>query len=152
MTEISQWHFIWHLTIILPMRFLPPFVLSRNSEDKQAHKLCRRKRASTQVLQHTLLLFCVIGRQQLHSCMIHSPLGVLSLLSIKTGFSQTHLLRKSCLLVRGHCQDLLRANKAGLLPLTHDIRRMYIWLYISQARFLQWAVYWRVLKQPGTWG
>lgn len=132
-TELSQWHLFKHLKAILPMLILPLFVLSRTQRHRRqnSQKLCGRKRTSTQVLQNTLLLFCVKRRQQFHYCMIHNPLGVLSLLSIKTSFSQIHLLRKSCLSVRGHCQDLLRASKAGQLLFTYDIRRMYIWLFLK---------------------
>lgn len=112
------------------MHFLPLFMLSRNSEDKQAHKLCRRKKSiHPGAPTHTVPVLCERKAAAPFLYDSQSLRGIVTVVNQNRIFPNT-FTKKILSLVRGHCQDLLRANKAGLLPLTHDIRRMYIWLFL----------------------
>lgn len=140
MTEISQWHFIWHLTIILPMHFLPLFMLSRNSEDKQAHKLCRRKKSiHPGAPTHSVPVLCERKAAAPFLYDSQSLRGIVTVVNQNRIFPNTFTKKilSSC---KGTLSRLVK-SKQGRTASADTWHQKDVHLAVSQAQSLQRAVY-----------
>lgn len=118
MTELSQLHIFQHLIQLSPKQVLTHLCfLEKKKKRTEIHpppKLFRKKGASTQVPQHTSLLFCVKRRQELHYSMI-SLQGIVAVVNQNKFFTNT-FTKKTLSFCKGPLSRLVKNKQGKTIP------------------------------------